>query len=63
MKRTQIVSYAPGSDAKKPMIRLANNFLLRHGFRVGSEIEVHYSDGIITINLKNQEYDRTQPVA
>ncbi len=63
MKKTQTVSYAPGSDAKKPMIRVANNFLLRNGFRVGSEIEVDYSDGIITITLKNQEYDYTQPVA
>jgi hypothetical protein len=63
MKRTQIVSYAPGVDTKKPMIRLANNFLLRNGFRVGSKIEIDYSDGIITITLKTQEYDHTQPVA
>lgn len=57
MKKTQTVSYAPGSDAKKPMIRLANNILLTCGFPIGTKIDVEYSENVITITRKEQNYE------
>lgn len=54
MKRTQIVSYAPGKDTETPMVKIANSFLRKYGFTVGAEIEIEYAEGIITIILQKQ---------
>ena len=48
MKREMTVTYAPG-DGRKPMIRIANDFLLHSGFAVGSKFAVEYTDGVIII--------------
>jgi len=55
MKRNQTVGYAPSQNTLKPMIRLANNFLLKYGFTIRAEIEIEYQEGIITITLKNKK--------
>jgi hypothetical protein len=49
-KREMTILEAPGDDRQKPMIRIANRFLLESGFTVGSKVEVEYSDNFITIN-------------
>ena len=52
-RRLMKVAYAPGSTgAQKPMIRIANRFLVESGFTVGSKIEAEYGNGIITITKK-----------
>ena len=58
MNRQMTVTYAPGckrgyAGDQKPMLRIANRFLLKSGFTVGSKVDVEYKDGIITITLKN----------
>lgn len=52
MKRIMSVTYS-GNDGRKPTIRLANNFLLKYGFTIGSKFDVEYQDGRIIINRKN----------
>jgi len=37
----------------KPMLRIANRFMIKSGFNIGSKVDVEYKDGIITITLKN----------
>lgn len=52
-RRLMTVAYAPGSTgASKPMIRIANKYLVESGFTVGSKIEAEYGNGIITITKK-----------
>lgn len=51
-KREMTVAYAPGDYTQKPMIRIANRFLLESGFKVGNKVDVKYGNGIIIINLK-----------
>ena len=52
-KRLMKVAYAPCSTgASKPMIRIANKYLVESGFTVGSKIEAEYGNGIITITKK-----------
>lgn len=53
-KREITVAYAPGEGEQKPMIRIANRFLLESGFKVGNKAEVEYGNGVITITTKNQ---------
>jgi hypothetical protein len=54
-KREITVAYAPGEEGEqKPMIRIANRFLLESGFKVGNKAEVEYGHGVITITTKNQ---------
>lgn len=55
MIRNMTVSYAPGADDKTPMIRIANQFLIKSGFTVGEKVFVVYANGVITINLKNKK--------
>lgn len=56
MKREMTITYATDSnfiysaDRQKPMIRLANFFLLKSGFRVGDKIKVEYLENKIIIN-------------
>lgn len=38
------------ADRQKPMIKLANFFLLKSGFRVGDKIKVEYLKNKIIIN-------------
>lgn len=54
MKREMTVTYAPGDGKETPMIRIANRFLLEHGFTIGDKIEIKYANGFITITHKNQ---------
>lgn len=44
--------YSP--DKQKPMIRLANFFLLKSGFKVGDMAEVEYLENQIIIKKANQ---------
>lgn len=55
MTRKMTVSYAPGGSDKTPMIRIANQFLVKSGFTIGEKVYVVYADGVITINLKNKK--------
>lgn len=41
----------------KPMIRLANRFLLRSKFQVGDKVDVEYSEGLIKIRKILNMYD------
>lgn len=51
---------APGTDAK-PMIRIVNKFITDASFTIGTNIEVSYQPGVITINkIKNNEYSNLQ---
>jgi hypothetical protein len=43
------VAYAPGGDARRPMIRIANRRLTHCGFVVGSKYIVTYEKGSIII--------------
>ncbi len=64
MNRPMTISYATDGRYKymsgiytgkqKPMLRIANRFLLASGFTVGSKIEVKYEDNILIITLKTQ---------
>ena len=60
MQRIQTVTYALGlnqfcrkTGQMKPMIRVANYFLLRSNFHSGDKVRVEYGDGIITITKEN----------
>ena len=44
--------YSP--DKQKPMIKIANFFLLKSGFKVGDKIEVKYQDSRLIIRKINQ---------
>lgn len=48
------VSYAPGINKQKPMIRISNKVLATAGFEVGTKIEVTYRQDIITISKVKQ---------
>lgn len=37
---------------RKPMLRIANRFLLKSGFKVGTAVEVEYGSGIIIIKIQ-----------
>jgi hypothetical protein len=50
IKRNMTVTDSPGDNNSKPMIRIANRFLLSSGFLVGNKIEVKYRNGRIIIN-------------
>lgn len=52
-KREQTVTRKPGEDNERPMIRIANRFLIKSGFKIGSKFSVEYSKGAISIILKN----------
>lgn len=54
MPRIMTVTYAPSSDRKRPMIRIANSLLTNSGFNVGNKIEVSYQEGLIIINKTNK---------
>lgn len=54
MTRTMTVTYAPGGDGRKPMIRLTNNLLTKAGFNIGNKIDVSYQEGLITISKINK---------
>jgi hypothetical protein len=47
------VTYAPGGDGRKPMVRIANSLLVHAGFAVGTPIKVSYTEGLITIKKIN----------
>lgn len=68
MKREMTVSYALDtkfirpSDTQKPMIRIANFFLLKSGFKVGDKAEVEYLENqliIKKINPNKQIYENS----
>ena len=42
------------ADKQKPMIRIANFFLLKSGFEVGDKVEVEYKEKKIIIRKINQ---------
>lgn len=60
MKRQMTVTYATdanflySADRQKPMIRIANFFLLKSGFKVGDKAEVEYLENQIIIKKANQ---------
>jgi len=55
-KREQTVSYAPGGDGYKPMIRIGNSrLLLESGFHVGSKFEIQYGNNVLTLTRKTNE--------
>lgn len=60
MKREMTVSYALSTklirspDTQKPMIRIANFFLLKSGFKVGDKVDVEYQDNQLIIRKINQ---------
>ena len=45
------VTYA--TDKQKPMIRIANFFLLKSGFNVGDKVDVEYKEKKIIIKKLN----------
>ncbi|OGZ28561.1 MAG: hypothetical protein A2427_02345 [Candidatus Nealsonbacteria bacterium RIFOXYC1_FULL_40_7] len=50
MKREQTVIRKPGQeDNQMPMVRIANKFLLKSGFKVGNKFYVEYGNDVITI--------------
>ena len=53
--RKMSVVRTPGTG-DKPMIRIANRFLLDYGFKIGSTVEVSYQPGVIIIKL-NKKYE------
>ncbi len=56
MKREMTVTYAPGY-VRKPMIRIANSFLLEAGFDIGDKFSVDYKSEVIVIKLKKQHHE------
>ena len=60
MKRKMTMAYSTdtkfvhSSDSQKPMIRIANFFLLKSGFKVGDKVEVEYQDNQLIIRKINQ---------
>lgn len=42
------------TGSKKPLLKISNRFLLRAGFEVGSEVEIHYSHEILTVRKLKQ---------
>lgn len=60
MRRIMTITYATDSsflhsaDKQKPMIRIANFFLLKSGFKVGDKTEVEYLENQIIIRKINQ---------
>ena len=59
MKRKMTMAYSTdtkfvySSDKQKPMIRIANFFLLKSGFKVGDKVEVEYQDNQLIIRKIN----------
>lgn len=45
----------PHSGKIKPMVRIANCYLLEAGFTVGSKFEIEYTKGVIAITLKKSK--------
>jgi len=62
MKREQTVTYKPGENTQKPMIRITNRFLLDYGFTIGSKIEVKYANGRITITQKEPCFNHNKSI-
>ena len=68
-KREQTVSYAPGGDGHKPMIKIGNSrLLLESGFKVGTKFEIQYGNNVLTITKANEQrhdyaYSPKQPFA
>lgn len=60
MKREMTITYATNTNflysanKQKPMIRIANFFLLKSGFKVGNKVEVEYLENQIIIRKINQ---------
>ena len=57
MKRAMTVAYASGGDGRRPprpMLRIANRWLLESSYEVGSKIEVEYANGVIKIIRVNK---------
>ena len=60
MRREMMITYATdtnfiySADKQKPMIRIANFFLLKSGFEVGDKVEVEYKEKKIIIRKINQ---------
>lgn len=57
MNNTLTVSCAPGSDARRPMIRIANRWLTESGFIIGSQFDVNYAENVITLKKLNTNYE------
>ena len=59
MKRKMTVAYSTdtkfvySADKQKPMLRIANFFLLKSGFTVGSKVDVEYKENEIIIRKTN----------
>jgi hypothetical protein len=49
MNNIMTVLYAPGRVTHTPMIRIANQSLIKSGFIVGSKYEAVYTEDVITI--------------
>lgn len=57
-KRAQTVSRKPGQeDNNLPMVRIANKFLLKSGFKVGNKFYVEYGDDVVTITRLPFQFD------
>ena len=60
MRRKMTVAYSTdtkfvySADKQKPMLRIANFFLLKSGFKVGDKAEVEYLDNQLIIRKINQ---------
>jgi hypothetical protein len=50
IKRRMTMSYGPGDNQSKPMLRICNRFLSSSGFSVGCKVEVKYRNGKLIIN-------------
>ena len=62
-KREMTVSYAPGGDGCKPMIRIGNSrLLLESGFQVGSKFEIQYDRNVITITKLSNEHHHANKI-